>query len=105
MPWLARLRSLGRNLLRRAAADRELDDEVRSVVDLLADEKAARGLPPDAARRAAKVELGGVEPLKARLRGARAGAWLPALGQDLRHGLRILRGNPGFAAVAVATLA
>jgi putative ABC transport system permease protein len=105
MPWQARLRSLRRNLLHRARAERELDEEARSLLELLADEKVRSGLSPDAARRAAAIELGGLEPLKARVRGERAGAWLDGLGQDVRHGARMLRRNPGLAAIGVLTLA
>ncbi len=105
MPWLARFRSLTRNVLHRAGAERELADEASSLLELLAEEKARRGLSPDAARRAANLELGGVEQLKEGMRAVRAGAALESLVQDLRHGVRVLRRNPGFAAVAALTLA
>jgi putative ABC transport system permease protein len=105
MPWLARLRSFKRNLLQRASAERELADEASSVCELLAEEKMRQGMAPDAARRSARLELGGVEQWKEQVRAVRSGAWLETLGRDVGHGVRILRKNPGFAVVAVLTLA
>ena len=57
------------------------------------------------ARRAARIELGGVEQVKEQVREVRTGAWLETLVQDLRYGLRILIHNPGFSALVVLTLA
>jgi len=105
MPWLARLRSFKRNTLQRALVERELAEEASSVCELLAEEKMRQGMAPAAARRSARLELGGVEPWKEQVRAVRSGAWLEAFGRDVGHGVRILRQNPGFAAVAVLTLA
>ena len=55
---LSRLRSLWRNLIQRDRVDRDLDNEVRAVFDILVDEKVRAGLSLEQARRAATIELG-----------------------------------------------
>jgi predicted permease len=62
------------------------------------------GMSPDAAQRAAQLELGGVEQVKEAWRDQRGHPWLESLGQDLRYALRQLRRNPGFTAVATLSL-
>jgi len=96
---------LFRNLLRRSTVEQELDEELRSTVDILTEEKVRQGLMPGDARRQALIELGGVEQVKERVRSVRMGRVFHDLHNDLRFGMRLLRRNPGFTAVAVITLA
>ncbi len=105
MAILARVASFIRNLTRRSRVERELDEELRQTVEILAAEKVRGGDAPDAARRAALVELGGIESVKEQVRDVRAGALLDTLGQDVRYAVRLLRRYPLFALTAALSLA
>jgi putative ABC transport system permease protein len=99
------LRSLGRNMLRRRASDADLTADVQSFVELLTDEKTATGMNPEEARRAALLELGGIEATKEATRAVRAGALLAEFVQDARYAARMARRERGFTTAAVLTLA
>ncbi len=98
------LRTLG-NLFRKKALDHDLDEEIASYEDLLASEHHAGGLPPDAARRAARLDLDGADAVKEAVRDVRAGAALETLGRDLRYAMRTLSRSPGFTVFTLLTFA
>src|SRR5580658_4460482 len=94
-----------RVLANRKAADRETADEVSHYLEEAAEAFAAKGLPPDEARRAARLELGGTTAVREQVRGYGWENLVDNLFADLRYAVRSLAGNPGFAAVGILTLA
>lgn len=101
---------VGRNLFHRQAVEKELDEEVRAYVAMLRDEKIQAGMPPAEAYRQALIEFGGVEYVKVEYvkeeaRDVRIGGLITSLFEDMRHGVRTLVRNPGFAVAALLSLA
>lgn len=101
---LSRLRSLARNVLRRDRIERDLDDEVHAMLDVLIGEHRRKGLPEQEARRAALLQLGGVQSVKEQVREVRAGALLETLLKDIHYAARLLVRNPLFAATAILSI-
>jgi len=105
MPLLVKVRSFLRNLFSFRRVEGDLDQEVHSHLEMLTEENIRSGMQPKDARRAARIELGGIEQVKEQVREERLGNWLPSVISDCRYGVRQLRKNPSFTAVAVLTLA
>ena len=102
---IARLRSLRTNLGRRTEVDRQLDEELRAYVDLLAAEYERKGMSPNVARRTAMIETGGIQQVKEATRAEWMGESFVSTARELRYTVRSLRRSPVFLAVAVLTLA
>jgi putative ABC transport system permease protein len=105
MPLLPRLYSLRRNLFDKPRVEQDLDAELRAYLEQLTDEKIRSGASHAAARRAALVELGGLEQVKEEVREIRIGNMWESSLHDLRFGLRTLSKNMGFTAVVILALA
>ena len=86
---------------RRQRLDRDLEKELQFHVDQHVRDLISAGLSPNVARRRARIELGGMEQVKERVRESRSGAWFDRLRFDTRDALRGLRRTPGVACTAI----
>src|SRR5215831_1562706 len=105
MTLLHRFASMLRWIVRRDAAERDLHDEMHAFVDMAAADKMRDGASAADAQRQARLDLGGVEQARERVRTGRHGAWLDDVARDVRYALRMCARNPGSSAVVVITLA
>jgi predicted permease len=98
---LARLRGF----LRPDGPDRDFDAELREHLRMAEEAKVRQGMPREAARREARLELGGLTQLKEAGRGARGLPWLGGAWLDVKLGLRLLAKYPGLTVVSTVALA
>src|SRR3979411_2698903 len=93
-----------KRLSRRTQMEAQLAKELNFHLEQHMSQLIGRGIPPDEARRQARLALGGPQQVKEQCRDARGTRWLEDLWQGFRYHLRTLKQRPGFAVVALLTL-
>src|SRR5262247_798624 len=91
--------------LNRRRADRELEEEIRTHLELETQEKIEEGLSPEEARAAARRRFGNQTLLSEVSREVWGFRSIERLIQDLRFGIRMFLKSPGLTAVLILTIA
>lgn len=104
MRWRGRIERV-LALARGRRLDRELEAEVEAHLEMAERDARKAGLSAEEARRAARRRFGGIEQMKEEHRDRRSVRWIGTGVRDIRIAVRTLGRTPGFAAIAILTLA
>lgn len=86
-------------------SDRDLDQELDSILQMHVDDNLHAGMTPEEARRLALIRLGGEEQVRQAVRDRTGIPSLERLARDLRYAARTLLRAPGFSTVAILVMA
>src|SRR6266542_2509730 len=104
MRWWDEMKYLVRKLNRKRA-DQELEEEIRTHLELENQEKIEVGLSPEEARYAAQRALGNTLLIQEQTREVWGWLWLEWLLKDIRYAIRGLFRSPGYTRFCVITSA
>lgn len=93
-----------RSLWNRTASVRDIDDEATHYLEEMTADLEARGLPPDDARRTARLNMGSGLAVREQVQDAFWERTVSGLVEDCRYAIRRLARSPGFTATALLTL-
>lgn len=102
---LQRLRSLLQALTARGDFEDGMSSELRFHMEQYSEDLVRSGVPPEEARRRARLEFGEINSVKENCRQARGLPLFDEFARELRYAIRLLRKTPGFTATALLTLA
>ena len=85
--------------------ERDLGEELESVVRMHMDEYLRAGMTREQARRQALIEVGGIEQVRQAVRDGRSFPRLEVWARDVKYAVRALVRTPGFSVVAIAVMA
>jgi len=105
MRWLRVLLLRIRALVSGRRLDAETREEIQQHLERQVEANVAAGMSPDAARRAAALDVGSVGQLTEAARDARGLLWWDTVRSDIRHAVRQIRRRPGFASAVMLTMA
>src|SRR5436190_10860746 len=91
--------------LRRRRSDEDFSDEIRANIEIEAERLIADGMSEAEAQAAARRSFGNVTRVQERFYASNRILWFDDLSRDVLHALRTMSKRPGFAAMAILTLA
>ncbi len=104
MSLFNRVSGIWRWLVHRNRVEADLHGELRAYLDQLSDEKIRQGMTASDARRAALVEIGGIEQVKEACRDQWSLRWFDSVVADVHYGFRGLARTPVFFLTVVITI-